>query len=288
ASEGAPTSALDALFNEREFELYTDESPVAVFVPHSNRSAGSHSAGATEIAATRPAKKQKALRAPRPATPPRGKGGHVSHQQKVLAWVAGALVAVLVLVGLFFLGTRLPAADPVAESTPTPTPSVTASAAPVAPAPPQAPVVPVATTGPVAPGPHAWNELLGTECLQPFVSAWEQEYTVVECGQAHTGQLVYRGRFAESALDPYPGVDGLQARMNPLCATPTNIDYGAASLYSDIQVSASFAGTQEAWAQGNRDYYCFVSRSSGQPFATNVATPPQPIVVIPVVAAPEP
>jgi hypothetical protein len=111
---------------------------------------------------------------------------------------------------------------------------------------------------------------------------------VVDCATPHAGQLAFRGRFTESAVDPYPGVAALQGRMNLLCASPENIDYAAASKFSDIQISASFAGTEDDWADGNRNYFCFVSRSSGEPLTLSVAMPARPPVAIPVVPAPEP
>jgi hypothetical protein len=286
--EGPPTSALDALFNDREFQMYTDESPVAVFIPRASDHDFSPAAGTAAPVVAEAAAPARHLRAVAPPRPPRGPGVPLSRHQRALVWVAGALVAVLVLVGLFYVGTRFSDTEPVAVREPAPSPAAE-SASPDVPAEPDAPDAPVlATIGPAAPGVHAWNQLLGTECLQPFASAWEEQYTVVDCAEPHAAQLVYRGRFEESALDPYPGVDGLQSRMNLLCANPTNVDYGAASLYSDIQVSASFAGTADAWAEGNRDYYCFVHRASGQPFAASISTPPQARVVIPVAAAPEP
>jgi hypothetical protein len=204
--------------------------------------------------------------------------------QKVLVGVAAALVAALALAGLFFIGTQLSETPPAAQATKPPT----AAPTPVPSAPAEAPASPVAALGPVAPGVYEWKELLGTECLEPFVSAWESEYTVVDCGTPHGGQLVYRGRFDDSAIDAFPGLEALQARMNLLCSSPENIDYAAASQFDDIQISSSFAGTEEDWTSGNRNYFCFVSRSSGEPLTGGVAMPPRAPAVIPVVPSQEP
>jgi len=182
--------------------------------------------------------------------------------QKVLLWVAGGLVAALALVGLFFAGTKLSALFP-------PEPEVEA-AAPAASAVPAQPVV----LGPVAPGEHAWDDLLGTECLDPYVSAWQETYTVVDCAAPHAAQLVYHGYFGDEAWAPYPGPSELQSRINLLCTTPTTVNYPAASALSDIQVAASYAVSEEEWAAGQRDYFCFVSRSSLEPLSASVANAP--------------
>ena len=260
ADESAPTSAIDSLFGDEKFQEYQ---PVAAsaLVPFVSRELvpvpGPDAASGDE--------------------PPRGP---LPKSQKVLMWVAGGLVAALALAGLFFVGTRIGDSMPAAVVTPTPTTTPTAA--------PDAPVAPVVAIGPVAPGVYEWKDLLGTECVDPYVSAWEKEYTVVDCLSPHGGQLAYRGRFDDSALDPFPGVEALQARMNLLCASQENIDYAAASQFADIQIAASYAGTEDDWKSGNRNYYCFVSRSSGEPLTVSVAMPARAPVVIPVVPAPEP
>jgi len=262
ADESAPTSAIDSLFGEEKFQEYQ---PVAAsaLVPFVSR----------ELVPV-PAPNSPAAGGDKP---PRGP---VPKSQKVLMWVAGGLVAALALAGLFFVGTRIGDSIPAAVVTSTPTPPPTAA--------PAAPVAPVVAIGPVAPGVYEWKDLLGTECVDPYVSAWEKEYTVVDCLSPHGGQLAYRGRFDDSALDPFPGVEALQARMNLLCASQENIDYAAASQFADIQIAASYAGTEDDWKSGNRNYYCFVSRSSGEPLTMSVAMPARAPVVIPVVPAPEP
>ena len=194
--------------------------------------------------------------------------------QRTLIWVAVALVGVLALGGLFLLGKTIApsfAAAPVVEAAP--------SAAPEA-------VLEI--LGPLVAGTYGWDDLLGTECVEPWGSAWDQEFTVVDCGEPHAAQLVYRGTFEDSALAAYPGVDELQSRMNLLCASRDNIDYSAAKKYDDIQLSASFAASESDWVEGNHDYFCFVSRSSGEQLTTNVAMPDRPAPVVPVVVEPEP
>ena len=182
--------------------------------------------------------------------------------QKVLLWVAGGLVAALALVGLFVAGTKIGTLFP-AE----PEPEVAAPAASAVPAQP----VPL---GPVEPGEHAWNELLGTECLDPYVSAWQDSYAVVDCATPHAAQMVFHGFFGDEAWAPYPGLGDLQSRINLLCTAPTTVNYPVAAQFSDIQIAASYAATADEWDAGQRDYYCFVTRSSLEPLTVSVANAP--------------
>lgn len=182
--------------------------------------------------------------------------------QKILFWVAGGLVAVIVLVAVFVLGRTMPGLIPEPEAE-APAPIVTA--VPVAAAP---------LVGPVAPGSYDWDALLGTECLEPFTSAWDETYTVVDCATPHSAQLVYRGLFADEAFAPYPGATELQARINLLCTSPTSVNYGAAGTLSDIAVTASYAATEEEWVAGQRQYYCFLTRSSAEPLTVSLANTP--------------
>jgi hypothetical protein len=216
-------SAIDSLFGESQFQEY-EAGPFP-------------SEGLSALVSTRPREQRE----------PMGK------TQKILLLVAGGLVALLALLGVFMLGTRLdgliPEAAPPAEE-------IVPTTAPVA-APP--------AVGPLAAGTHAWDALLGTECLDPYGSAWEEEYTVVDCAAPHAAQMVFRGIFADEAFAPYPDASVLQARINLLCTSPTTINYAVASQFADIQIAASYAATEADWDAGQRDYYCFVSRSSGEP-----------------------
>ena len=203
-----------------------------------------------------------------------GSRAPLPRRQRTLIWVTAALAGVVALGGLFLLGKTIApsfAAAPVVEVAP--------SAAPEA-------VLEI--LGPLVAGTYGWDDLLGTECVEPWGSAWDQDFTVVDCGEPHAAQLVFRGTFEDSALAAYPGVDELQSRMNLLCASRDNIDYSAAKKYDDIQLSASFAASESDWVEGNHDYFCFVSRSSGEPLTTNVAMPDRAAPVVPVVVEPEP
>jgi hypothetical protein len=234
--DNEPTSALDALFGESRFREYED------------------GADEGENPFNRP-KTEPAAHGP--------KAGGVGTPQKVLLWVAGGLVAILALIALYLLGTRLPdlfgpAPAVTPSSTPSPSPSET-----------------VKPVGPVVPGVYAWDELLGGECLDPWESPWVEEFTVVDCAAPHPAQLVHRGTFPET--DPptefYPGEEALVAQLALLCSSPGVIDLAAAGQYTDVQIQSSYPVTEEQWDAGQHDYFCFVTRSSGQPLTGSVAVP---------------
>ena len=196
---------------------------------------------------------------------PEKETARLSRTAVVVLWVAGSLVAVLLLIALFLVGTRLSGL-----AAPTPMPTVTFSPTPT----------PTATTpavGPLAPGTYAWDELLGGECLDPFESAWQQTYTVVDCGVPHPSQLVLRGELPDSHTTPYPGIEQLVTRMNLLCTAPTVINHYVTGEFTDIQVFSSVPVDEADWADGNRTYYCFLARSSGEPFTAPI-TVPEPVV----------
>lgn len=233
--EGLEASPLDDLFGETQFREYVDE---LIPPPPPRGPAGR----------------------PKKAAQPGAPRAPIPKVQKVLLIVAGSLVAVLALVALFLVGTRLSSvlgpAPAVVEASPSPSPSFI--------------VLPL---GPVPPGEYQWDELLGGECLLPWESAWQDTYTVVDCAIPHPAQMVYRGVFADEENEPYPGVEALQARINLLCTPPTIINYANAGSATDIQVSASFAADELDWDDGNRTYFCFVNRASGENLTVSIAIP---------------
>ncbi|MDJ0377272.1 hypothetical protein [Cryobacterium sp. PH31-L1] len=182
--------------------------------------------------------------------------------QAALVWTAVGLLALIVLVGLFYLGQRLVASPvaapaPTQSATPTPTPSPTPTPIPE-------------VTAVQAAGAHEWNTLFGGECLEPYVSPWEEEFTVVDCAVAHTAQLVYRGSFGGDATTVFPGEAALAAQINLLCTAPGILDLNAAGTYPNLQIQGSYPITDEQWATGPRNYYCFVSRASAEPLAATI------------------
>ncbi|HXR44115.1 MAG TPA: hypothetical protein VN759_04865 [Pseudolysinimonas sp.] len=226
--DAGPTSAVDALFGADRFQDYEADPPPA---------------------------------AP-PVVPAPAEHRSMSRAQRTALAVAGGVLALAVLVALFFIGTRLP--HVLARSTPSPTPSVT-------PTPTPAPTV--LPAGPVAAGVHRWDQLLGGECLDPFTSPWAQTFTVVDCAAPHPAQLVFRGRFADPATPGYPGATALQQQMSVLCSAPGVIDLAAAAPYTDAQLQAGYPATAAQWDAGDHWYYCFVNRSSGQPLTASIAGP---------------
>ena len=274
SSSEAATSALDDIFGETQFRDYdappdpADGGAAVTTVLGTSGVPGSSGAwpGSDSLsdAAVQDGSEALTVAVARIRSRPAG----MSRLQVVLLWVGGSLVAVLALVALFLIGTRVPdllGPAPAVLTTPSPTPTPT-------PTPTEKPV------GPVAAGEHAWDELLGGECLEPYTGPWAENFTVVDCGSDHAAQLVVRGTF-DGGDDPqalYPGPDTLQAQINLLCTAPNVIDYPAAGKYSDVQFAASYAATPQEWAGGQHDYFCFVSRSSGEPITGTLAIPPAP------------
>ena len=93
---------------------------------------------------------------------------------------------------------------------------------------------------------HAWNTLRGGECLQPYTSPWDEEFTVVDCATPHAAQLVYRGVVNADPAAVFPGEAALAAQMNLLCNAPGVIDLNVAGEYPDVQVQGSYPVTAEA------------------------------------------
>jgi hypothetical protein len=176
--------------------------------------------------------------------------------------VLGSVLAVLAIIALFFLGMRLP--DILG-----PAPAVTAPSA--SPSPSASPAIAI---GPVAPGDYHWDELLGGECLDPYEGPWQDDYTVVDCANPHPAQLVRISEFPipDTGPEPYPGEEVLQASALSRCRT-TGIFAPSVSALTDAQVQVSYPVSAEDWDAGNRRYYCFVSRTSGEAITGDIALP---------------
>ncbi len=238
--EGLEHNPLESLFGETQFRDYEGEPMITV--------------PTTRLAPAQPD----------PGVAPPPPPGGIPRNQKVLMWIAGGLVGVLALVALFLVGTRI-------AGTFGPSPAVEADPTPSATAPVELPVG--APIVPLEPGTYRWDQLLGGECLEPYESPWQDEYTVVACTEPHAGQLVARGLFAEIEGQSYPGLEELGSRINLLCSAPTVIDYAVAGTITDIQVAASFAADADEWDAGNHGYACFVSRAGGEPLTASVGVP---------------
>jgi len=211
-----------------------------------------------------------------PAGPagPTGPGLWGSRNNRILFSLAGALAVVLVLIGLFALGTRIPSLFRAAQPVPVSTASHPASPSPKpTPTPTPTPTVTPKPAAAVGPGVHPWDTLGGGECIQPFTNVWAQEFTVVDCATPHAAQLVYTNLLSADPAAPYPGVDALAQQIPGLCTAGGVIDLGAAAAYPDLQVVGSYPATEQQWKDGQRSYYCFANRSGGEPLTSSVAGP---------------
>lgn len=192
----------------------------------------------------------------RPAA--RGSGGSGKgpdlRNLKPLTLAGLAVAAVVILGALFWVGTLLPglvsspAAEPTETSTPTPTASIPAE-------------------GTLPPGTYAWDQLRGGECLADYTSPWEEEFTVVPCDEDHAAQVVKVGAITDDKGAAFPGQDELASQIYLLCSAPDVLDLKAAAAYSDVQVQGSYPVNEEQWNDGQRNYFCFVNRSSGDPLS---------------------
>ncbi len=247
--ETGQVSAIDALFGETQFREYTDglDASQNPFVRQAEAGSG-----------------RGPLDPPGAAGPP-GPPPGVSRVQRILLSVLGGILALLAIVALFFLGVRLPdlLGPAPAVVVPTGTPSPSAS--------------PGIAIGPIEPGEHAWDELLGGECLDPYEDPWQTTYTVVDCADPHPAQMVHRGEIVDAATDTglYPGEEALQAQAIGLCRGPGIFDPGIVIAFTDAVVEASYP-TQAVWDEGGRDYYCFVTLSSGEPIIGSLTLPQVP------------
>jgi hypothetical protein len=234
AGSDEPTSALDSLFGETRFQEYEEIGVLQTISPLAGTSQSQTDVGPV-------------VRAP------------LSHTQKILMWVAGALVAILAIIALFLLGQKLGAA--AAAPAPVPASTSAASATPV----------PAATGVPAAVGTQPWTALNGGECIKPFTSAWAVTFTVVDCGGSHTAQMLFKGTLPNPAASAYPTGAQFQTEITPLCSAATVINYGIAKAVNDLQVSFSYPAGSGSWDSNDRTYYCFVSRKSGGDLPGNLS-----------------
>jgi hypothetical protein len=221
-----PTSAIDSLFGDHQFQEY-EEVGLLPIIPTTTGAADDRYYAAPVVE-----------RAP------------LSSTQKALLWAAGGLVAALALVLLFMLGTKLGAAS--ATSATSTAPSVAATAKPT-----------TTANGLAAPGVQLWSALKGGECIQPFTSAWAATFTVVDCSAPHDAQAIVKGSLTDASGAAYPTGAQFSQKIMPLCSARTALNYSAAAKDDDIQLSFTYPPNQDAWSSGDRTYYCFVSRESG-------------------------
>lgn len=172
-------------------------------------------------------------------TPPlRGIAGWSFGKRLGLAFTVGAIIA-LVLIGtqiprLFGIGE---VAEPAATVTETPPPAAEQTV--------------------------AWNKLAAGSCLTGFESAWDEKFTVVDCGDDHTAQLVFVAPIGDDPDAAFPGEAELAARSALVCSAPEAYSRPAADGLATLQIQASYPVTQKEWDGGQRSYSCFASLSDG-------------------------
>lgn len=188
----------------------------------------------------------------------------IGRRQVLMMWIAGSAVALLALATLFFVGTRL--GEVSAEASPEPTATIPTEPEPE-------PTLPL---GPIEPGEHPWSALEGGECLIGFEGAWAEEFTVVDCEEPHTAQLVLLGPLADQ--DPasaFPGAEQVAVAAQAECLAPGAIDLDAAGEMRDLRVSATYPASGADWEQLPRLVGCFATRSSGEALPGDIAGPLQ-------------
>ncbi|AYG03268.1 hypothetical protein [Gryllotalpicola protaetiae] len=216
---------------------------------------------------------------PPPARPANAPIEHSRERSPLNRWLliaAAILVAILIGIALFTLGRSIAAGrdQAPAAATHTSTPSPKATTPTPTPTPTQTADQTVAGNGPLAPGQsYQWDQLNGGECIDPFGSPWAQTFAVVDCNAQHAAQLVYTAPFASDPSAPFPGEQAISSQVNLLCSKPGVIDLHAAAAYNDVQVVAAYPVNAEQWNSGQRNYFCFVTRSSGQQFSSSIAGP---------------
>lgn len=199
------------------------------------------------------------LVSPTPVVPQAGiRASGPDRAPRPLLWLAGSLAAVLVLIGLFFLGTRIPewtAAEPEPTPTVEPTPEPE-------PEPEPDPLEGVPDGVPLPAGDWEWSLLRGGECIEPWVSPWEEQFTVVDCAEPHAAQLILRNPIAD-APEEFPGIEAIASPLSLVCSSPQVLDYTLAAAYDDVQIQTAYPVTAEEWDTGYRDFFCFISRAGG-------------------------
>jgi hypothetical protein len=222
-----------------------------------------------------------AAQTPPPARPTKAPIEHSRERAPLNRWLliaAAVLLAILIAVALFTVGRAMAAgrdqAPAAATRTSTPSPTATTPTPTPTPTPTATDAGALAGSGPLAPGQtYQWDKLRGGECIDPFSSPWAQQFAVVDCNAQHAAQLVYTAPFSSDPSAPFPGEQAIASQVGLLCGKPGVVDLTAAAAYSDVQVVAAYPVTAEQWSSGQRNYFCFVTRSSGQQFSSSIAGP---------------
>jgi hypothetical protein len=97
--------------------------------------------------------------------------------------------------------------------------------------------------------------------VSDFTSAWQDTYTVVECTQDHSAQLLVRSRFPDAPI-AYPGAKTLSAQVTKLCAASATYSAEAAKAYPSLSLPGAFPMTAEEWVK-SPTYECFITGVEG-------------------------
>ncbi|MDP4585818.1 MAG: septum formation family protein, partial [Microbacteriaceae bacterium] len=211
------------------------------------------SADTIPLVSAREPEPSRSARAARAETPARESSPEeqVKFRQRLLLTIGGILVAI-VAIGAWVMGgiVATPTAAPVPMET-------------------EIPLPPTATQ---PPGEYPFGQLFGGECLDPFVDAWAENYTVVDCATPHAAQLVYAGDLAIDGTYPsYPGDSRIGKAALAGCSRKGVLDLSAAKKITDLQISAAYPASSVAWDSGDTRYFCFASRASATPLAASIA-----------------
>jgi hypothetical protein len=85
--------------------------------------------------------------------------------------------------------------------------------------------------------------------------------------------MVYTNLISADPAAAYPGADALAQQVGGRCAASGIIDLGAAAAYPNLQVQGTFPATEKQWKDGQRSYYCFATRTGGEPLTSSIAGP---------------
>ena len=123
---------------------------------------------------------------------------------------------------------------------------------------PTIPTLPTIEVNPRDPGVWSWDELNGGECIAPYTDANQDSYTVVECSDPHTAQLVRVGDLRTDAGIPvYPGDSAVGPVATGECFATGIIKASAYAAYPTLLSDVRYPTSQTQWNKGDTFYYCF-------------------------------
>jgi hypothetical protein len=128
------------------------------------------------------------------------------------------------------------------------------------------PEFPDLTLGRRPPGEWRWSELRGGECIDFFVSAWEETFQVVPCSSRHDAEFVRVGLISTDPDAVYPGDDAIAEFAREQCESWEPDDLINGEEFDDLVVSPSYSLGLSSWESGDRLAGCFVHQKRGGSF----------------------